>query len=173
MVLQRKSDKMKDNVNYPSEIEKSGQINWVKMKDKMFWVVLVVGGVLMITNKTACAYENTQVQDHYKNIIYKTPSNVEVCYDRQVSGDKTGDTIMGAIIGGAIGNNVTKNLPDGGTAGAILGGLLGNMNSNASGGTRTVCKTETRYKEESKTVYSHSTIKFVYEGKQYTLNFKK
>ena len=24
---------------------------------------------------------DTQVQDHYKNIIYKTPSNVEVCYD--------------------------------------------------------------------------------------------
>jgi uncharacterized protein YcfJ len=80
---------------------------------------------------------------------------------------------MGAIIGGAIGNNVTKNLPDGGTAGAILGGLLGNMNSNASGGTRTVCKTETRYSEESKTVYSYSTIKFEYHGKIYTLKFKK
>ena len=42
---------------------------------------------------------DTQVQDHYKNVIHKIPSNVEVCYDRQVSGDKTGDTIMGAIIG--------------------------------------------------------------------------
>jgi uncharacterized protein YcfJ len=133
---------------------------------------LVTAGVLMVSTN-AKAYENTQIQDHYKNIIYKTPSNVEVCYDRQVSGDKTGDTIMGAIIGGAIGNNVTKNLPDGGTAGAILGGLLGNMNSNASGGTRTVCKTETRYSEESKTVYSYSTIKFEYHGKIYTLKFKK
>jgi len=103
---------------------------------------LAIAGVIMATTS---ANADTQVQDHYKNIIYKTPSQVEVCYDRQVSGDKTGDTIMGAIIGGAIGNNVTKNLPDGGTAGAILGGLLGNMNSDASGGTRTVCKTETRY----------------------------
>ena len=142
------------------------------ISNTVFYSVLVVAGVLMVTNN-AKAYENTQIQDHYKNIIYKTPSNVEVCYDRQVSGDKTGDTIMGAIIGGAIGNNVTKNLPDGGTAGAILGGLLGNMNSNASGGTRTVCKTETRYKEESKTMYSHSTIKFEYHGKMYTLKFKK
>ena len=164
---------MNNTIRYPNDIEKSKEINWSKMKDKMFWIVLVVGGVLMVTNKTACAYENTEVQDHYKNIIYKTPSNVEVCYDRQVSGDKTGDTIMGAIIGGAIGNNVTKNLPDGGTAGAILGGLLGNMNSDASGGTRTVCKTETRYSEESKTVYSYSTIKFEYHGKIYTLKFKK
>jgi uncharacterized protein YcfJ len=116
---------------------------------------------------------DTQVQDHYKNIIHKTPSQVEVCYDRQVSGDKTSDTIMGGIIGGVIGNNITKDLPDGGTAGAILGSILGNMNSNSSGGTRTVCKTETRYTEESRTIYSHSTISFVYNGKNYSLNFKK
>lgn len=116
---------------------------------------------------------DTQVQDHYKNIIHKTPSQVEVCYDRQVSGDKTSDTIMGGIIGGVIGNNITKDLPDGGTAGAIIGSILGNMNSNSSGGTRTVCKTETRYTEESRTIYSHSTISFVYNGKSYSLNFKK
>ena len=69
--------------------------------------------------------------------------------------------------------NITKDLPDGGTAGAIIGSILGNMNSNSSGGTRTVCQTETRYTEQSKTVYSHSTINFVYNGKQYSLNFKK
>jgi len=131
---------------------------------------LAIAGVIMATTS---ANADTQVQDHYKNIIHKTPSQVEVCYDRQVSGDKTGDTIIGAIIGGAIGNNVTKNLPDGGTAGAILGGLLGNINSDASGGTRTICKTETRYTEQSRTIYSHSTISFVYNGKNYSLNFKK
>ena len=141
------------------------------ISNTVFYGALAIAGVLMVMNSANA--DNTEVQDHYKNIIYKTPSNVEVCYDRQVSGDKTGDTIMGAIIGGAIGNNVTKNLPDGGTAGAILGGLLGNMNSDASGGTRTVCKTETRYKEESKTMYSHSTINFEYHGKMYTLKFQK
>ena len=57
---------------------------------------LAIAGVIMATTS---ANADTQVQDHYKNIIYKTPSQVEVCYDRQVSGDKTGDTIMGAIIG--------------------------------------------------------------------------
>ena len=111
---------------------------------------------------------DTTVQDHYKNVIQKKPYTVEVCY--QGSGDKTGDTLLGAIIGGAIGQNITKDLPDGATAGAIIGGILGNQNSTASGN---VCRTETRYNEESRTVYSHSTITFVYEGKQYKLNFKK
>ena len=111
---------------------------------------------------------DTTVQDHYKNIIYKKPSQVEVCYEG--SGDKTGDTLLGAIIGGAIGQNITKDLPDGATAGAIIGGILGNQNSTASGN---ICRTETRYTEQSKTVYSHSTIVFTYEGKQYNLNFKK
>ena len=111
---------------------------------------------------------DTTVQDHYKNVIQKKPYTVEVCY--QGSDDKTGDTLLGAIIGGAIGQNITKDLPDGATAGAIIGGILGNQNSTASGN---VCRTETRYNEEARTVYSHSTITFVYEGKQYKLNFKK
>ena len=131
---------------------------------------LVWGGIgfIAFTFIANSVKADTMVQDHYKNIIQKKPYSVEVCY--QGSGDKTGDTLLGAIIGGAIGQNVTKDLPDGATAGAIIGGLLGNQNSTASGN---VCRTETRYEEESKTVYSHSTITFVYEGKQYKLNFKK
>jgi len=115
---------------------------------------------------------DTQVQDHYKNIIYKTPSQVEVCYDRNVSGDKTGDAIKGAIIGGILGNNI-KGEKDGGAIGAIIGGMLGHSNSNASSGTKRVCQVETRYSEESRRVYSHSTISFIYEGKSYRVNFKK
>jgi len=115
---------------------------------------------------------DTQVQDHYKNIIYKTPSQVEVCYDRNVSGDKTGDAIKGAIIGGILGNNI-KGEKDGGAIGAIIGGMLGHSNSGAIGGTKRVCQVETRYSEESKRVYSHSTISFIYEGKFYRVNFKK
>ena len=166
VVHKRKSEKMKyQNENYPL-------LTWKQKLARGAGIGLLVGGTLAWCD-VSLASENTQVQDHYKNIIHKTPSQVEVCYDRQVSGDKTSDTIMGGIIGGVIGNNITKDLPDGGTAGAIIGSILGNMNSNASGGTRTVCKTETRYKEESKTMYSHSTIKFEYHGKIYTLKFKK
>ena len=115
---------------------------------------------------------DTQVQDHYKNIIYKTPSQVEVCYDRNVSGDKTGDALKGAIIGGILGNNI-KGEKDGGAIGAIIGGMLGHSNSNASSGTKRVCQVETRYSEESKRVYSHSTISFIYEGKSYRVKFQK
>ena len=131
---------------------------------------LVWGGIgfIAFTFIANSVKADTTVQDHYKNIIYKKPSQIEVCYEG--SGVKTGDTLLGAIIGGAIGQNITKDLPDGATAGAIIGGILGNQNSTASGN---ICRTETRYTEQSKTVYSHSTITFVYEGKQYSVNFKK
>jgi|TARA_B110000263_G_scaffold145128_1_gene125918 uncharacterized protein YcfJ len=123
----------------------------------------------------AFAKRNVQgsVNDNYKQVIDRNPYTVEVCTDVNVRGDRTGDTIMGAIIGGAIGNNVTKNLPDGGTAGAILGGLLGNMNSDATGGIQRQCNVETRYKEVSKEVYSHSVITFTLDGQTYTVRFNR
>ena len=139
-----------------------------KDENKLKHLTLGAIGFIAFTFIANSVKADTTVQDHYKNVIQKKPYTVEVCY--QGSGDKTGDTLLGAIIGGAIGQNITKDLPDGATAGAIIGGILGNQNSTASGN---VCRTETRYNEESRTVYSHSTITFVYEGKQYKLNFKK
>ena len=135
---------------------------------------LVWGGIgaIAFTFIANSVKADTQIQDHYKNIIYKTPSQVEVCYDRQVSGDKTGDAIKGAIIGGILGNNI-KGEKDGGAIGAIIGGMLGHSNSGAIGGTKRVCQVETRYSEESKRVYSHSTISFIYEGKSYRVKFQK
>ena len=52
----------------------------------------------------------SDIQDHQKNVIKRTPQIVEVCSEESVSGDKTADTLMGAIIGGAIGQNITKDL---------------------------------------------------------------
>tara|TARA_Y100001938_G_C7974376_1_gene370981 strand:- start:199 stop:618 length:420 start_codon:yes stop_codon:yes gene_type:complete len=112
-------------------------------------------------------------RDHFKTVIKRTPYTVEVCSERKSSGDKTADTLMGAIIGGAIGQNITKDLPDGATAGAIIGGLLGHQNSTASDGTKLVCENMTRHKESMDTIYSHSTITFIHDGKQYTLRFNK
>ena len=136
----------------------------------MSMTAFVLAAMFTIKQASATSAYNADVQDHFKTVIKRTPYNVEVCSERKVSGDKTGDTLLGAIIGGAIGQNITKDLPDGATAGAIIGGILGNQNSTSS---RNVCKTETRYNEEQRTIYSHSTITFVYEGKQYKLNFKK
>jgi len=114
----------------------------------------------------------TIVTDVTKQVINKTPYQVEVCTDRQVSGDKTGDALIGAIIGGALGNNI-KGEENGGAIGAVLGAMAGHANSDATGGTRRVCSVETRYNEEVMTVYSHSTVTFVHEGRQYTLRFQK
>ena len=112
------------------------------------------------------------IQDHYKEVINQKPYHVEICRDVNVSGDKTGDTLKGAIIGGIIGNNV-GDIKNGGALGAVLGGMFGHNNSNAQGGTQRRCSTEIRYNEERQTIYSHSTIRFMTNGKYYTLNFKK
>ena len=127
---------------------------------------------MLVVFNISPAFADTQVQDHYKSVIHKTPDVVEVCYDKSVSGDKTGDAIKGAILGGLLGNNI-RGEKDGGAIGAVIGGMLGHANSNAAGGTQRVCQMETRYTEERRTIYSHSTINFVYEGKQYSLKFQK
>ena len=141
-----------------------------KDENKMKHLTLGAIGFIAFCFVANSVKADTTIQDHTKTVIKRTPFNVEVCSEVDVQRDKTKDTILGAIIGGAIGQNITKDLPDGATAGAIIGGILGNQNSTASGN---VCRTETRYNEEARTVYSHSTITFVYEGKQYKLNFKK
>ena len=120
----------------------------------------------------ALAHE-PNVTDYNKSVINQVPYNVEVCRDVTTSGDRTGDTLKGAIIGGIIGNNVTKNVDNGGAVGALLGGMLGHSNSNAIGGTKRVCNVETRYKEESLTLYSHSKITFEWMGRTYTVQFQK
>lgn len=136
------------------------------MKTKIFTTVVMLG--FMSTSAIA-----ETVQDHYKMVITQKPYNVEVCRQVTTSGDKTGDTLKGAIIGGIIGNNVTKNVDNGGAVGALLGGMLGHNNSKATGGTRTQCNVETRYQEETREVYSHSTVTFSVDGKSYTLKFNK
>ena len=133
--------------------------------------ILYTFALVMAMSAPALA-QSTQVQDHFKNVINKSPYNVEVCYDKTVSGDKTGDAVKGAILGGILGNNV-GNVDNGGAIGAIIGGMLGHSNSTATGGTQRRCVMETRYKETSATVYSHSTITFTYEGKTHRVNFQK
>ena len=133
----------------------------------IIWTGAVVAALFL---SQAASAETTQ--DHYKDVYYKTPHQVEVCYDQQVSGDKTGDTLKGAILGGVIGNNV-GDIKNGGALGAVIGGMIGHNNSKATGGTQTVCRTETRYTEERKTVYSHSTVTFMHNGRSYTVRFQK
>ena len=105
---------------------------------------------LALISASGSAYAET-VQDFNKTVINRVPYNVEVCTNQTVGGDKTGDMLKGAIIGGMLGHN----------------------NSNATGGTKRVCEVQTRYNEESVTIYSHSVVTFYHEGKQYKLRFQK
>ena len=143
-----------------------------KNQEKMKHLTLGAIGFVAFCFVANSVKADTTVQDHTKTVIKRTPFNVEVCSEVNVQGDKTKDTLLGAIIGGAIGQNITKDLPDGATAGAIIGGILGNQNSTING-KQMRCRTMTRYKESRDTMSSHSTITFIYEGKQYKLNFKK
>ena len=148
-----------------------------RTKDFIFYGIMFAYLVLsiMFIAKEAKATQpfNATVQDHNKTIIKRVPQTWEVCSEVNVPGDKTADTLLGALIGGAIGQNITKDLPDGATAGAIIGGILGNQNSKTINGKQMKCTKNVRYQESMETVYSHSTITFNYEGRTYTVRFKK
>ena len=141
-------------------------------KNKLFYVLLGVGFMLNVLPANAYESVNATITKHYKTVIDRKPYVVEVCENRTVGGDRTGDTLRGAIIGGIIGNNITKNVDNGGAVGALLGGIIGNNNSTATGGTQRVCYQQTRYNETATEAYSHSTITFRDQnGKTQTLRF--
>ena len=120
------------------------------MKQYIFWGAAAIAVLLLASN--AASAETTQ--DHYKDVYYKTPHQVEVCYDQQVSGDKTGDTLKGAILGGVIGNNV-GDIKNGGALGAVIGGMIGHNNSKATGGTQTGRKQTTTFGTREQQQYQH------------------
>ena len=134
--------------------------------------VATIVGLFLLGGCHPAAAQDRQIFDHFKNVIEQKPYHVEVCRNVSMSGDKTGDTLGGAIIGGILGKALTGN-DDGAKIGALSGGIVGHNESNKVAGTRRVCKTEIRYKEEVRTIYSHSHIEFWYEGRKYNLKFKK
>jgi len=112
-----------------------------------------------------------EVRDHYKEVIVKKPYTVEVCFDGGTGNNKSEiqNFLEGAIIGGAIGNNIPGE-KNGGALGAFVGGVL-NTERNKNKGPQ--CRMETRYEEERKTIYSHSTVSFIHEGRSYNIRFQK
>ena len=84
------------------------------------------------------------VQDHYKTEIdEQNPYRVEVCKD-------------------------VATVP-----GAIIGADVVNKNGSKPGSTQRQCQVETRYEETQREVYSHSTVTFYSDGRQYTVKFIK
>ena len=66
---------------------------------------------------------NVVVEDVDKTVLSRQPYQIEVCYEEQVPGDKSGDMIKGALLGGLLGNNI-KGEVNGGAIGAVIGGML-------------------------------------------------
>lgn len=119
--------------------------------------------------------KSTTVQDHYKNVINQKPYKVEICRDVEVHhGSSTGNSIIGGIIGGVLGNQFGsgegKNAMTG--LGALTGAILSGREPQGSYIDRQ-CSIETRYKEETARIYSHSSVSFSYEGNSYHLKFEK
>ena len=115
---------------------------------------------------------NLTVEDVDKTVLSRQPYQIEVCYNEQVPGDKSGDMIKGALLGGLLGNNI-KGEVNGGAIGAVLGGMYGHSQSTATGGNQRRCQVETRYNETRQTVYSHSLATFTHNGKTHQLRFQK
>jgi len=114
----------------------------------------------------ATQLHSAQVNDHYKTLIVKIPTEYEVCTKGNGKSDLE-NFITGGIVGGVIGNNIPGE-KGGGAIGAIIGGAL-----NAESNKAINCTKQTHYKEEMQTIYSHSTITFSYQGKSYSVRFKK
>mgnify|MGYP000365503389 CR=1 FL=1 len=133
--------------------------------------MLIGCGVFLISSYARA--QEVNVTDQYKTVVNQSPYVIEACYQKQVSGDRTLDTLTGAIIGGVIGHQIGSDRSGNRNVGAILGGIIGNNNSKANGGYRTVCQQETRYRETQQTIYSHSIARFKHEGRWYNVNFTK
>ena len=124
--------------------------------------------------------EQVFVFDHYKSVVKQIPYDVEVCKRvHQGTGDGSAtNEIIGAIFGGAIGNQFGEG--DGKDAmtlaGMFLGASLAHDDELAQGPgvITTKCYIETRYEEAVHSqVYSHSTLNFTINGKNYKFDFVK
>ena len=120
------------------------------------------------------------VFDHYKSVVKQVPYEVEVCkrVHQGVGDGSATNEIIGAIFGGAIGNQFGEG--DGKDAmtlaGMFLGASLAHDDELAQGPgvITTKCYIETRYEESVHSkVYSHSTLSFTINGKNYKFDFMK
>lgn len=140
---------------------------------------LIVASCILAATPAFADSVRATVQDHYKTVIEQQPYRVEVCKDVNVpiqGGVNTEGAIIGGIIGGVVGNQFGggsgKEAMTG--IGAITGAIIGGGNGKPQGyRTERQCQIETRYEETQREVYSHSTITFRENGRNYTLRFDK
>ena len=130
--------------------------------------------------------DGAKITDFYKNqtvfeqIPYQNCSTQKVpIYGKIQSRPNTGAVVGGAVLGGIIGKAVTKK--DRGAAfGALVGGALANENEKTKTTTGIVgyenrqrCQTRFKNSPKEEVVYSYSTITFIIDGQEQTVEFQK
>ena len=130
--------------------------------------------------------DGAKITDFYKNqtvfeqIPYQNCSIQKVpIYGKIQSKPDTGAVVGGAVLGGIIGKAVTKK--DRGAAfGALVGGALANENQKTKTTTGVVgyenrqrCETKFKNSPKEEVVYSYSTITFILDGREQTVEFQK
>ena len=130
--------------------------------------------------------DGAKITDFYKNqtvfekIPYQNCSIQKVpIYGKIQSKPDTGAVVGGAVLGGIIGKAITKK-DKGAAVGAIVGGVLANENQKTKSSTgvigyenRQKCQTEFKNSPKEEVVYSFSTITFIIDGKEQTVEFQK
>ena len=130
--------------------------------------------------------DGAKITDFYKNqtvfekIPYQNCSIQKVpIYGKIQSKPDTGAVVGGAVLGGIIGKAVTKK--DRGAAfGALVGGALANENQKTKTTTGVIgyenrqrCQTKFKNSPKEEVVYSYSTITFILDGREQTVEFQK
>ena len=130
--------------------------------------------------------DGAKITDFFKNqtVFEKLPyENCSIqkvpIYGKIQSKPDTGAVVGGAVLGGIIGKAVTKK--DRGAAfGALVGGALANENQKTKTTTGVVgyenrqrCQTRFKNSPKEEVVYSYSTITFILDGREQTVEFQK
>ena len=142
------------------------------MKNKL---IGLTAGILFAASMSALAAgKGAVVTDHYHEVVYLEPYTVEVCEQQRVTNqeDLINNAFWGAIFGAVVGDVIDEE--NGKVPGAVIGAAIGANEANQNSTTTAmVCKTETRKKSTTVNEYSHSVIRFEYEGNLYELDFIK
>jgi len=152
----------------------------------MKYKIVALTATIVALTTTPVLADNVKgnVTDVYKNVTRQIPYTQQVCqlidvpiYGTTGNGASGADVLGGMIIGGLLGKGVTGK-DNGAAAGAILGGVIA---ADKKQGQQVIvgyrqeqrCNTVTQYDTTTEQVYSHSTITFYEDGRNYTLKFQK
>ena len=157
-------------------------------KAKQFGVTLAM--LALTTTMASAGPKNitAKIEHVYVAVWNSVPTTAQSCYmqqvpiyeERQVRRNPAEGALLGMLLGGVTGKVVTGN-DKGAAGGAIIGGLIGADKGGRSRTTsvvigydeETVCNNITTYHDVKSQMYSHSTIKWKSNGKNYKVTFEK